>query len=82
MQKCNNDLINLKKNNIHVEIPLLFYRPVVTQLAAPKIPEGERVDFDVCSFKAFVSGTIHIKVTKTVLNNFSLRIHWSLLGYP
>uniref|UniRef100_A0A3Q3LWL9 Troponin T, slow skeletal muscle n=1 Tax=Mastacembelus armatus TaxID=205130 RepID=A0A3Q3LWL9_9TELE len=24
----------------------LFYRPVVTQLAAPKIPEGERVDFD------------------------------------
>ncbi|KAK9530478.1 hypothetical protein VZT92_011974 [Zoarces viviparus] len=26
------------------------YKPV-TQLAAPKIPEGERVDFDVCSFK-------------------------------
>uniref|UniRef100_G3NZ33 Troponin T, slow skeletal muscle n=1 Tax=Gasterosteus aculeatus aculeatus TaxID=481459 RepID=G3NZ33_GASAC len=26
------------------------YKPL-TQLAAPKIPEGERVDFDVCSFK-------------------------------
>ncbi|KAK5850767.1 hypothetical protein PBY51_001614 [Eleginops maclovinus] len=26
------------------------YKPV-TQIAAPKIPEGERVDFDVCSFK-------------------------------
>ncbi|PWA21945.1 hypothetical protein CCH79_00015567 [Gambusia affinis] len=26
------------------------YKPVVTQLAAPKIPEGERVDFDVRSF--------------------------------
>lgn len=28
---------------------MLFYRPLVTQLAPPKIPEGERVDFDVCS---------------------------------
>uniref|UniRef100_A0A3B5JXS7 Troponin T, slow skeletal muscle n=1 Tax=Takifugu rubripes TaxID=31033 RepID=A0A3B5JXS7_TAKRU len=24
----------------------LFYRPMVSQLSAPKIPEGERVDFD------------------------------------
>lgn len=27
---------------------IFFYRSLVTQLAAPKIPEGERVDFDVC----------------------------------
>ena len=25
----------------------VFYRPLVPQLAPPKIPEGERVDFDV-----------------------------------
>lgn len=37
---------------------MLFYRPLVTQLAAPKIPEGERVDFDVCSFKIGINGTI------------------------
>lgn len=34
---------------------ILFYRPV-TQLAAPKIPEGERVDFDVCYFKSATKG--------------------------
>lgn len=34
---------------------VLFYRSLVTQLAAPKIPEGERVDFDVGSFKIVVN---------------------------
>ncbi len=32
---------------------ILFSRPMVPQLAPPKIPEGERVDFDV-SYKTWV----------------------------
>lgn len=30
---------------------LCSFRPMVTQLAPPKMPEGERVDFDVSFFK-------------------------------
>lgn len=38
---------------------MFFYRPLVTQLAAPKIPEGERVDFDVCCFKIVLVEQVH-----------------------
>lgn len=62
---------------------MLFYRPLVTQLAAPKIPEGERVDFDVCSFKVVVNGTFtQSQHQKLRLHNPDLGIHWPLLGYP
>uniref|UniRef100_A0A8C9XRH0 Troponin T, slow skeletal muscle n=1 Tax=Sander lucioperca TaxID=283035 RepID=A0A8C9XRH0_SANLU len=41
MLEVKNDLI------VYIDVAfMLFYRPLVTQLAAPKIPEGERVDFD------------------------------------
>lgn len=31
----------------HNNFDVVVYRPMVPQLAPPKIPEGERVDFDV-----------------------------------
>lgn len=63
---------------------MLFHRPMTTQLAAPKIPEGERVDFDVCSFKVVINGTwfYMIAAAKAALNNLELCIHWFLLGHP
>uniref|UniRef100_A0A3Q0SJD1 Troponin T, slow skeletal muscle n=1 Tax=Amphilophus citrinellus TaxID=61819 RepID=A0A3Q0SJD1_AMPCI len=35
-----------EQSKINQNTFMLFYRPLVTQLGAPKIPEGERVDFD------------------------------------
>ena len=43
---------------------VLFYRSVVTQLAAPKIPEGERVDFDVCSLRTVAHQNNDIKLNR------------------
>uniref|UniRef100_A0A3B3DRU7 Troponin T, slow skeletal muscle n=1 Tax=Oryzias melastigma TaxID=30732 RepID=A0A3B3DRU7_ORYME len=31
---------------MHFDVNSCFFRPVVPQIVAPKIPEGERVDFD------------------------------------
>lgn len=61
---------------------MLFHRPL-TQLAAPKIPEGERVDFDVCSFKVVVNRTsTRLLPQKQRFNNIDLGVHWSSTGYP
>lgn len=58
-----------------VTATVLFYRSLVTQLAAPKIPEGERVDFDVCSFKWSIWwNNCMITAAENTLNN--LCVHW------
>lgn len=43
----------------HVLFHYVLSRPMVPQLAPPKIPEGDRVDFDV-SVKALYFGPINI----------------------
>lgn len=47
-----NDLISKNQSITNQYAFMWFYRPLMTQLGAPKIPEGERVDFDVCALRS------------------------------
>uniref|UniRef100_A0A3B3DSI0 Troponin T, slow skeletal muscle n=1 Tax=Oryzias melastigma TaxID=30732 RepID=A0A3B3DSI0_ORYME len=45
-KKTNQTFDQKRLNFMHFDVNSCFFRPVVPQIVAPKIPEGERVDFD------------------------------------